>query len=413
MQTYSKFLAVGLLLVMLIVSNAALVEAQTQGTFGSGLTWAISSDGTLRISGNGPMPVSLSAAANLQPWESVRNTITAVVIEDGVTSLGLGAFSGCAMLSSITIGRGITVLPDDIVRGTNITSVIIPEQIVKIANGAFEGANKLETVYYNAINCEDAFTMYVGAPFAIGKCPALKTIVIGNTVQRIPEAMFSEITSLTSLTIGSNVTQIGREAFRGCPNLTSIVIPDKVQSVEYRAFRGCSGVTSITLGSDLSEIGIEAFDGTRITELTIPENVSKIRASSFGNSTRLRTVYFNARNCENQSVDSPLDGCQVLENIIFGDNVREIPAYMARGLKGLESVTIGSRVTTIGNYAFSDCIALEEIINRAARPQTLIGGGYGNFDKTDKTFCILRVPSGSIAAYRAANIWEDFQIEAL
>ena len=402
-----------LLVVLLIMSNAVSIEAQTQGTFESGVTWVISSDGTLRISGNGPMPVSLSAGAGLMPWVSQRNNITSVIIEDGVTRLGLGAFDGCTNLTSITIGRGITELPNFIVRGTAITSIIIPEQIVRIENGAFDGAHKLETVYYNAVNCADVSALFVGPPFGIGKCPALKTIVIGDSVQRIPELIFSEITSLTSLTIGRNVTEIGRQAFRDCTNLTNIVIPDKVQTVGYRAFRGCAGVTSITLGSELSEIGIEAFAGTRITELTIPENVSKIRNSSFGNSARLRTVYFNATNCENEDVESPFSGNQVLERIIIGDNVRLVPAYFARGLVGLESVTIGSRVNSIGNFAFAGCIALEEIINKAVRPVVFRGTGGGVFDRIDKSLCVLRVPSGSLAAYRTANLWQDFQIEAL
>jgi len=190
MKTYSKLFAAAILFIFLIVSNTMPVEAQTQGSFGSGLTWAVSSDGTLRISGNGAMPVSLSAGASLQPWESIKNTITAVVIEDSVTTLGIGAFEGCTMLSSITIGRGITVLPDGIVRGTCITSIIIPEQIVKIEKYTFDGANKLETVYYNAVNCDDVTTLFTGAPFAIGKCPAFKTTVIGDSVQRIPESLF-------------------------------------------------------------------------------------------------------------------------------------------------------------------------------------------------------------------------------
>jgi hypothetical protein len=410
MKTYRKFFAAAILVVLQIVSNTTAVQAQTQGTFGSGLTWAIS-NGTLRISGNGPMPVSLSAGSKLQPWESVRNTITAVVIEDGVTMLGIGAFAGCTLLNSITLGKGVTNLPNAIVQGTAITSITIPEQIVKIENGAFAGASKLETVYFNAVNCDDVMSLLTGAPFALAKCPALKTIVIGDTVQKIPEAMFEEINSLTSLTIGKNVTVIGKNAFRGCPNLTSIVIPDKVQTVYYRAFGGCAGVTSITLGSNLSEIWGEAFAGTRITELTIPENITKIRSRAFGCSPRLRTVYFNATNCENVDVDSPFNGSQILENIIFSDNVRGIPAYIARGLTALESITIGSRINAIGTAAFSDCIALEEIINRAARPQPFVGNGGRNFDKTDKSFCTLRVPSASLAAYRAANIWKDFKIE--
>ena len=412
MKSYSKFFAAAILLILQIALNARPVEAQTRGTFGSGLTWVISSDGTLRISGNGPLPVSLSAGAKLQPWESARNSIKAVVIEDGVTTLGLGAFDGCTMLNSITIGRGITVLPDWIVRGTAIVSVTIPEQIVRIENDTFNGANKLETVNYNAVNCADVTAAYSGAPFAIGKCPALKTIVIGDAVQRIPELMFSEVSSLTSLTIGKNVTSIGRQAFRDCSNLTSIVIPDKVQIVDYRAFSGCAGVTSITLGAELSEIGIQAFAGSRITEITIPGNVSKIRNGSFGNSARLRKVNFNASNCENVDTDSPFDGCQILENIIFGDSVRQIPGYIARGLRGLESITIGSRVNAIGYSAFSGCVALEEITNRAARPVVFAGAGNGVFDNVDKSFCVLRVPAASLAAYRAANIWKDFQVEA-
>ena len=413
MKTYSKYLTIAVLLILQVVFNTTLAGAQTQGTFGSGLTWAISSDGTLRIGGNGAMPVSLLAAAGLQPWESVRNTITAVIIEDGVTTLGLGAFDGCTMLNSVTIGKGITVIPDWIVRGTNITSVTIPEQIIRIENDAFNGANKLETVYFNAVNCTDGLSVYTGAPFAIGKCPALKTIIIGDTVQRIPESIFSEISSLTSLTIGKNVTAIGRHAFRDCPNLTHIVIPDSVQTVDYRAFYGCAGVISITLGSELSEIGIQAFAGSRITEITIPENVSKIRSGSFGNSARLRTVYFNAANCENVDVDSPFSDCQRLEIMDFGNSVRQIPAYIAKGLRSLYGITIGSRVNTIGNYAFSGCISLEEIINRAARPQVLVGSGNGNFDNTDKSFCCLFVPSGSISAYSSANVWKDFQISSL
>ncbi|MDR0447860.1 MAG: leucine-rich repeat domain-containing protein [Treponema sp.] len=412
MKMYSKFFAAAILAVLQIVSNTTAVQAQTQGTFGSGLSWAIS-NGTLRISGNGAMPVSLSAGAKLQPWEAVRNTITAVVIEDGVTTLGLGAFAGCSNLTSINFGKGVTNIPNSVFRGTAITSIIIPEQIVKIENGAFEGVDKLETVYYNAVNCDDVMSALTGAPFALNKCPALKTVVIGDTVQRIPEAMFEEINSLTSLTIGKNVTVIGRNAFRSCPNLTSIVIPDSVQTVYYRAFGGCAGVTSITLGSNLNDIWGSAFAGTRITELTIPENVSKIRADSFANSTRLRKVNFNATSCENVDVESPFKGCGVLENIIFGDNVRQIPAFIARGLGALESITIGSRVNAIGTSAFSDCIALEEIINKAARPVVFAGNGGRVFDKIDKSFCVLKVPSASVAAYKAANLWKDFKIEGL
>jgi len=35
------------------------------------------------------------------PWQPYKNTITTVIIEDGVTSIGDNAFLGCSSLSSI------------------------------------------------------------------------------------------------------------------------------------------------------------------------------------------------------------------------------------------------------------------------------------------------------------------------
>jgi len=95
--------------------------------------------------------------------------------------------------------------------------------------------------------------------------------------------------------------------------------------------------------------------------------------------------------------------CSNLTSIVIPDKVQTVEYRAFGGCAGVTSITLGS-------YAFSGCIALEEIINKAARPQALVGAGSGNFDNTDKSFCILRVSSGSLAAYSGTNIWKDFKI---
>jgi hypothetical protein len=184
-----------ILIIALLVVGLTVIHAQASGTFGTGLSWALSGDGTLRISGNGTMPVSVLGADSNNPWFALKNRITSAVIEDGVTTLSLGAFDGCTMLTSITIGKGITVIPNFIVRGTAITSIIIPEQIAKIEVDAFAGANKLDTVYFNAVNCDDFMEPYGAFPFPSTRCPALKTVVVGDTVKRIPDLTFSGATT--------------------------------------------------------------------------------------------------------------------------------------------------------------------------------------------------------------------------
>ena len=42
------------------------------------------------------------------PWYSNRGKINSIVIEDGVTSIGIYAFCGCNRLSSVTIGNSVT-----------------------------------------------------------------------------------------------------------------------------------------------------------------------------------------------------------------------------------------------------------------------------------------------------------------
>jgi hypothetical protein len=66
------------------------------------ITWTLSSDGTLTISGT-DMP-----DYNHAPWYFQRGKIKKVVIKDGVTSIGGGAFANCSSLTSITIPNSVT-----------------------------------------------------------------------------------------------------------------------------------------------------------------------------------------------------------------------------------------------------------------------------------------------------------------
>jgi hypothetical protein len=82
------------------------------GTAGS-LFWKLCLDGTLTISGTGAMPDYDATLTDddwvpTHPWSMRRNSITAVVIENGVTSIGNFAFYGCRNLMFITIPHSVT-----------------------------------------------------------------------------------------------------------------------------------------------------------------------------------------------------------------------------------------------------------------------------------------------------------------
>ncbi|MDO4650429.1 MAG: leucine-rich repeat protein [Eubacteriales bacterium] len=83
-------------------------EADTEeGSCGDNLTWQVTVDHVLKISGTGDMR-GFSGASEV-PWKDAKDTILAVEMEEGMTSIGAYAFSGCNKIKSITI-------PDSVIR---------------------------------------------------------------------------------------------------------------------------------------------------------------------------------------------------------------------------------------------------------------------------------------------------------
>ena len=348
--------------------------------------------------------------------------LTSVTIPDSVTSIGSSAFSNCTGLTSITIGNSVTSIGDyafsdctgltSITIGNSVTSIgyrafsdctglksiTIPENVTSIGGYAFEyctGLTKINwnaesvsdydsgsNVFYNAGTSGDgidvvfgdnvknipAYTFY---EYNSSYRPKIKSVTIGNSVTRIGGSAFYKCTGLTSITIPNSVTSIGASAFEYCTGLTSVTIPDSVTSIGSYAFRGCTGLTSVTIGNSVTSIGASAFENcTGLTSVTIPDSVTSIGNYAFRDCTSLTKINWNAKSVSDFDSDSKVfynagtsgDGIDV----VFGDNVKNIPAYAfyvsdSSYRPKIRSVTIGNSVTNIGRYAFRDCTGLTEI----------------------------------------------------
>ena len=89
------------LLILLAVFSFNAVNAE--------ITWSLSDDGTLTISGT-DMPYYYYSSA---PWNSQRDKIKKIIIENGVTNIGAGAFEECKNLTSVTIPNSVTSINYD------------------------------------------------------------------------------------------------------------------------------------------------------------------------------------------------------------------------------------------------------------------------------------------------------------
>ena len=116
-----------LLLILLSIFSFTTIHAE--------ITWTLSDDGTLTISGTDMPDYGYRGA----PWFSQRDNIKKVIIKDEVTRIGNFAFEGCSGLTSLTIPNSVTSIGYDAFFGcSGLTSVTIPNSVTSIGNFAFE-----------------------------------------------------------------------------------------------------------------------------------------------------------------------------------------------------------------------------------------------------------------------------------
>ena len=354
----------------------AVLPSIAHGTCGYNLiTWVLTEDGTLTISGSGNMKDYSSSS--VAPWYSNRTKILSVVVEPGVESVGnyafyaclklasvslpggvksvgQSAFQDCAKLTAVEIPEGVTSIGYRAFYGcSGLTSVTIPEGVTSIGSSAFSGCRSLTSVTIpEGVTSIDYYTFE--------DCSSLTSVTIPESVTSIGNSAFSGCSGLTSVTILEGVTSIGNQAFYGCSSLTSVTIPEGVTSIGDSAFWGCSGMTSVTIPDSVTSIDGGAFSGcSSLTGVTIPGGVTSIGGSVFYGCSSLTSVTIPEGVT---SIDyQAFYGCSSLTSVTIPEGVTSIGSSAFDGCSSLTSVTIPDSVTSIGNSAFYGCSKLKHV----------------------------------------------------
>ena len=350
------------------------------GSCGENVTWTLTADGTLTISGTGAMTDYTYDSRS--PWYSCRTYIKRVVMQQGVTSIGDHAFWDCSGLTSVTIPDGVTSIGGDAFSGcAALTSVTIPGSVTNVGQYAFDNCSSLTDIYYGGYGTDwqklnvsiptSATVHFKDNIYGKGDCGInvtweltgdgtliisgtgrissyshdnnapwyscrayIKRVVIQQGVRAIGDQAFYYCENLTSVTIPEGVTSIGDYAFAYCVSLTSATIPEGVTSIGGEAFLGCTGLTSVAIPSSVTSTGFETFSGcSGLTSVTIPDSVTSIGNFAFR-------------------------GCSGLTSVTIPSSVTSIGGSAFSGCTGLTSVTIPDSVTSIGWSAFENCTAL-------------------------------------------------------
>ena len=316
------------------------------GACGENLIWRYDPENlSLTISGTGPMldysNEQYDVFVSTAPWRFFREKIQSLVIENGVSSIGRFAFTGCL----------------------NLTDLTVPDGLSRIGGFAFASTG----FYYTDSNWENE-ALYLGKYLIEFGSQGSFTVREGTCLIADGASRFGSV--ITDIFIPDSVTHIGYSAFGWCSNLKSVTIPDGVTCIEAYTFHDCCSLANITISAGVTSIGEYAFYGcTGLTSITIPANVEHIDGNVFKSCTGLteihvddqNPVYHSKGNCLIKTESKELiAGCKT-SVIPDDDSVTSIGEGAFFNCTGLTDITIPDSVTSIGEYAFYGCTALTSV----------------------------------------------------
>ncbi|MBQ7397417.1 MAG: leucine-rich repeat domain-containing protein, partial [Clostridia bacterium] len=309
-------------------AEATIIASGECGTEDSNVQWTLDDSGTLTVSGTGAME---NFNANPLPWADYCDSITSVVIKEGVTTIGREAFLNCSKMTNVEIPSSVTYIGVQAFNNCDgLEIVTIPGSVHTIDDNAFYG------------------------------CDELTTVKISNGVVSIGQSAFCNSRKLTSVELPESVTSIGRSAFNGCSALESIRIPQGVTEIQDSTFSACTSLKTIEIPDGVTSIGqLVFYKCSALESIKLPKGVTEIQANAFGRCTSLTSIELP----EDLTLigNSAFWGCTALQSIHIPDKVTSIDGGALGGCESLTEIEIPHSVTHIGKNAFNGNINMSKV----------------------------------------------------
>lgn len=264
-----------------------------------------------------------------------NNTVTSVVVPEGVDTIDKYAFYNCTVLTDVTLPESCKTINERAFSDCKVLTNVNFDHVQVVSDYAFYQCGSLTGADIGGINLSHVSSIGDYA-FAGSR---LQEINLSN-LRRTGIGAFSDCNHLTDVVLGER-TRISNSMFENSAVKSLVVYSDIVGD---KAFMNCADLTSIQFRNDLTYLGIEAFHGCKkLATVTFDGACEEIATLAFYQCESLKMLKL-----PNGSVslgDSSL-AASGLEKLIFDKETK----LVSLGLGAFESVKKVEIVATDSQY---------------------------------------------------------------
>lgn len=183
------------------------------------------------------------------------------------------------------------------------------------------------------------------------------------TVTAIGDAAFAHHAAVTGLIIPETVTALGCQIIEGT-SITSITIPPNVSRHHewtwHSPLKGCETLEEIRFADGTTKITDYIAAECSVKRIVFPESLKKIEEGAFYKCSSLSSVTF-PESLSEIGVRA-FSGCEGLAEVNMASGIVTIKESAFSRCTGLKKIVLGENVRYIERFAFSGCTNLKEIL---------------------------------------------------
>lgn len=335
--------------------------------------------------------------------------IPASVSQDGetytVTSVLKFAFDEANYVNSVTLPNTVTYLAMFSFDESGIRSINIPASVKTIDKWAFSACP-----YLNSVTLEGPVDS-IGMS-AFDSCEQLKEFTFPEGTTHVGTDVLCDCSALEKVTFAGSMDSIPENAVWGCKKLEIVTIPEGIKRISDFAFNSCYALEEINLPSSLTRLDRFAFAyNTALRTSPLTENIDTMGHGVLFMCAALTEVN-NFPSAMDVIPDGMFQGCTGLLNFTVSDKVKYIEQDAFYYCFGLQEITIGKNVRSLGAKSFyipaidgeHDLMKITCLAENPPLDADQAGWDPLVYEQTE-----LYVPADAVAAYKAAPGWENFK----